>query len=151
MPIIEESFGHWIARLYRSSQTYVATKLAAYGIGRGQHSYMLLLYQQDGITQDYISKALYTDKASVTRALVRLERRGYIERRKDTNDGRNKSVYLTDKARNVKSQVLSVVTSLTYALAEGFSDQEKQQTITMLKHMAENASRAVEKDKKKSL
>jgi len=151
MPIIEESFGHWIARLYRSSQTYVANQLASFGIGRGQHSYMLLLYQQDGITQDYIAKALYTDKASVTRALVRLERRGYIERRKDTIDGRNKSVYLTDKARNVKSQVLSVVTSLTNALAEGFSDREKKQTISMLKHMAENASRAVEQNKKNSL
>ena len=142
MPI-EQSFGHWVARLYRSSENYFAKKLAKLRIGRGQHSFLLVLYRKDGISQDQLARALHINKAAVARALSKLEKKGYVERRKDNADRRNNQVYLTDKARKIKNELLSEINAWTDTLAESLSDTEREQIIELLKRMGDNADRAV--------
>ncbi|MFC1978434.1 MarR family winged helix-turn-helix transcriptional regulator [Chloroflexota bacterium] len=141
MPI-EQLFGHWIARLYRSSQNYFAKKLAKLHIGRGQHSFLLVLFSKDGISQDYLARALHINKAAVARALSKLEQSGYVERKKDDADRRNNYVYLTNKAKKIKTELLSEIGVWTDTLAEGFSDADRKQLIVLLKRMGDNADRA---------
>ena len=141
---IEQSFGHWVARLYRSSQNYFAKKLAKLHIGRGQHSFLLVLYRKDGISQDQLAHALHINKAAVARALSKLEQNGYVIRKKDDADRRNNQVYLTDKARKIKNKLLSEVNAWTDTLAEGLSDTDRKQIIEQLQHMGNNADRAVD-------
>ena len=142
MPI-EQSFGHWIARLHRSGQNYFAKKLAKLHIGRGQHSFLLVLYRKDGISQDQLARALHINKAAVARALSKLEKKGYVERKKDNADRRNNQVYLTDKARKIKNELLSEINAWTDTLAESLNDSERKQVIELLKRMGDNADRAV--------
>jgi len=142
MPI-EQSFGHWVARLYRSSQNYFAKKLAKLHIGRGQHNFLLVLYRKDGISQDQLARALHINKAAVARALSKLEKNGYVVRKKDDADRRNNQVYLTDKARKIKAELLSEVNTWTDTLAEGLSDTDRKQIIEQLKRMDDNADRAI--------
>ena len=144
-----ESFGHWIARLFRISQTHIASKLAQFGIGRGQHSFLLVLFQQDGISQDYLARILSINKAAVARALLKLERSGYVIRQRDKIDRRNNLVYLTEKARSIKAPIFSILTFWTDVLANGFSDTERRQVITLLQRMSENAARDMEQSKAK--
>ena len=142
MPL-EQSFGHWIARLYRSSQNHLASRLAKLHIGRGQHSFLLVLFSKDGISQDNLAQTLHMNKAAVTRALLKLEQNGYVERRKDTADRRNNYIYLTKKAQDIKKQFLSEINSWTDKLARGISNIEQQQLIKLLKRMGNNADQAI--------
>jgi len=145
MPI-EQSFGHWIARLYRSSQNYFAKKMAKLHIGRGQHSFLLVLYRKDGISQDQLARALHINKAAVARALAKLESNGYVKRKKNDADRRNNQVYLTDKARKIKAELLSEVNAWTDTLADDLSDGERKQLIDLLKRLGDNADKAIDKN-----
>lgn len=144
MPI-EQSFGHWIARLYRSSQNYFAKKMAKLHIGRGQHSFLLVLYRKDGISQDQLARALHINKAAVARALAKLQKNGYVERKKYDADRRNNYVYLTDKAKKIKAELLSEVNAWTDTLADDFSAADRKQLIDLLKRMGDNADKAIDK------
>ncbi|MBT3363414.1 MAG: MarR family transcriptional regulator [Chloroflexi bacterium] len=143
MPL-DRSFGHWIARLYRSSQNHHASKLAKLQIGRGQHSFLLVLFRKDGISQDNLARILHMNKAAVARALLKLEQNGYIERRKDEADLRNNYVYLTKKAKDIKQQLFEVVDAWTDTLAAGLTDADRDSLIELLKRMGDNADRASE-------
>ena len=138
----EASFGHWIARLYRSSQNHLAKKLARLHIGRGQHSFLLVLFNKDGVSQDYLAKALNMNKAAVARAVSKLEERGYLRREKDDTDRRNNVVYITEKAKKMKSKLMDVVESWTETLSAGFSVDERKQVVGLLKRMGDNADRS---------
>jgi DNA-binding MarR family transcriptional regulator len=138
----EASFGHWIASLYRSSQNHLAKKLARLHIGRGQHSFLLVLFNKDGVSQDYLAKALNMNKAAVARAVSKLEDRGYLTREKDDSDRRNNLVYLTDKARKIKSKLMDTVESWTDVLSTGLSIEESKQLVGLLKRMGDNADKA---------
>lgn len=146
MPI-EKSFGHWIARLYRSSQNYFAKKLAKLQIGRGQHSFLLVLFRKDGISQDQLARALHINKAAVARALSKLEHNGYVKRKKKDVDRRNNYVYLTEKAKRIKTVLLSEVNIWTDRLADGLSQSDRKQIIDLLRHMGDNADNAMDNNK----
>ena len=140
----EASFGHWIARLYRSSQNHLASRMAKLHIGRGQHSFLLVLFRKDGISQDYLARALHINKAAVARALSKLEKNGYVVRKKDNADRRNNHIYLTNKAKKIKGELLSVADDWTNTLADGFSDADRKKLIVLLKCMGDNADQAID-------
>jgi len=135
-----ESIGRWISILYRIGQTRVAGELEPLGVGKGQHSFLAVLYQGDGISQCDLARVLSMDKGSVARALDKLERAGFVERRRDDTDRRTNLVYLTDRARDIEDRLFSILASWTNTLAEGFTEEERRQTLALLRRMAENAA-----------
>ena len=86
MSVPEESIGRWISVLYRIGQIYIANELEPLQIGRGQHTFLAALFHQDGISQGDLARILHMDKGAVAHALLKLERAGYIERKRDDVD-----------------------------------------------------------------
>lgn len=143
----EESIGRWISVLYRIGQMCIAGQLEPFQIGKGQHAFLTALFQQDGISQGDLAQILRMDKGSVAHALLKLEQTGYVERKRDDADRRINLVYLTEKARSIEAPLFSALSAWTDTLADGFSDEERRQTLMLLQRMAENAARALEKKK----
>jgi len=143
----EESIGRWISILYRIGQVYVTKELESLQIGRGQHAFLTVLFHQEGISQGELARILNMDKGSVAHALQKLEKAGFVERKRDKVDRRINLVYLTEKARSIESRLFLVLASWTDKLADGFSDEERRYTLTLLRRMAENAARALEQKK----
>ena len=140
-----ESPGKWISILYRGGETYIANQLEQLQIKRGQHRFLIELFHKDGVCQGDLVKALSIDKSTAAHALAKLEKNGYVKRKKDNDDKRFVRVYLTEKARKIEEDIFSVLSVWTNAIAIGFSDGEERQLITQLKHMARNADRILEK------
>ena len=147
----EESIGRWIHILHRIGQTYIAHELEPFHIGKGQHSFLTALFHHDGISQNDLASILHMDKGAVAHALRKLERAGYIERKKDAVDRRVNLVYLTAKARELEPVLFSVLSSWTDTLADGFSEEERRHTLSFLRRMSENAARALETQKQRSV
>lgn len=139
----EESIGRWISILYRSSQTWIANELSPCGIGKGQHTFLAELFLREGVSQGELARSLYMDKGAVAHALLKLERAGYVQRQRDLIDRRITHVYLTEKARSIKTTIFSVLSTWTETLAGGFTDEERLQTLKLLQRMAENAAHAL--------
>jgi len=143
MPAHKDSLGRWISILYRCGQTNMSIRLEPYGIGRGQHRFLMELFFHNGMSQGEIAHDLSIDKSTVARALMKLEKAGFVRRERDSTDRRVISVYLTDKAESIKEPLFSVLSNWTYTLADGLADEERNQALALLRHMTDNANRAL--------
>jgi DNA-binding MarR family transcriptional regulator len=135
----EASLGRLVAILYRIGLNHTGKQFEQYGIGGGQFAFLAELFVQDGISQEKLASSICCDKATVARAMQRLESRGYVERKRSTEDGRVKLVYLTDKAHNFKPTLFSVLSNWTDTLAQGLSSDERALVINLLNRLVENA------------
>lgn len=62
------------------------------------------LWHEQGITQQALAERTAKDKACLTNLMNNLEKKGYVYRKEDTNDRRNKLVYLTLRGKHLKSR-----------------------------------------------
>lgn len=134
------SLGKLISCIYRYTQTYLSKELMEYGIGSGQFSFLLFLYREEGVTQDQIARALHVDKATATRALNKLEKEGYIRRKRDSVDKRRYNIYVTDAGRKMYPVLKDISSRWTKILLKDFSENEKDQLFEMISRVMENAS-----------
>jgi DNA-binding MarR family transcriptional regulator len=135
----EKSIGRLVSILYRRGLNHTGKQFKSYGIGSGQFAFLAELFAQDGISQEKLASAICCDKATVARAMQRLESLGYIERKRSVEDGRVKLVYLTGKAHNFKPTLFSVLSNWTDTLAQGLSSDERELVINLLNRLVENA------------
>lgn len=65
-----------------------------------------LIRVRDGGTPIELARAFQVPKTSMTHTLKMLEKRGMVETRSNPDDGRSKQVWLTDKGRETRDQVM---------------------------------------------
>lgn len=143
MSVHKYSLGRWISALYRCGQTNMSIRLEPYGIGRGRHRFLIELFLHNGMSQGEMAHNLNMDKSVVTRALMKLGKAGFVRRERDGTDGRIVRVYLTDKAEGIKEPLLAVLSGWTHTLTDGLADEERNQALALLRHMTDNANRAL--------
>ena len=139
----ERSVGRWVSVLYRFGGVYIGNRLSHLGLGNGAIQFLAYLYLRDGRSQDELATILAIDKGTTTRALHRLESRGLIERRMDNADRRVNRIFLTDKAREHEDEVWAALYDWREALLQGFSVDEREELLSFLRRLVDNAKDAV--------
>lgn len=133
-----ESLGRWISLLYRQGQIYISNELKPYNIGYGQFPFLNVLFKNDGIHQEEISRMLTIDKATTGRALIKLEGEGYVKRVRDTEDRRAYKVFLTPKGRKLQPVLHQILSQWTTILSFDFSEEENEMIKQLLGRMYQN-------------
>lgn len=93
-------------------------------INENQFWILLVLCQEQNISQDRIASMLMVNGATVTRELNDLEKRGLIRRKTDENDRRRKLVSLFDNGFEILESVLDVDYETESQLLNYFSMEE---------------------------
>ena len=137
--------GKYISLLHRKGSIFINRELSNYGIGSGQFMFLLELYIEDGRNQEELSKVLKIDKGTTARAIKKLEEEGYIERFKDEKDKRSNKIYLTQKGRDVKESIFSVLDEWERKMSEHLDESEKELMIKLLKKVCLNIDKQEEK------
>jgi len=73
-----------------------------------QYVTMMALWEQDEVSVKELGKRLYLDSATLTPLLKRLEKHGYVARRRSDMDERSVIISLTQKGRDLREQALRV-------------------------------------------
>lgn len=133
------SIGRWISLLHRYGNVYINEQLKEYNIGAGQYQILAVLYQNEGLSQDEIACFLKMDKGTVARAIAKLEKEGYVERKVFSVDKRIKKLYLTDKAFAFESKLISILLGWTNIITKGLSVDEQEYALKLLYKMSINA------------
>jgi DNA-binding MarR family transcriptional regulator len=97
------------------------------------------LLRQDGLNQQELSERLHVDKATITRMVSKLMKQCYVRREQDPDDKRAYRLFATQQAHDVSSEVRQVLRGWTTVLVEGFSEEEKELAMKLLKRMCDNA------------
>lgn len=129
----------YISIIFRHSQLYIYNRLKKYGIGRGQQTLLLTLYENGAMTQEQLARHLKIDKANITRSIDKLEDEGYVIRQRCENDKRAYHILLTDKAYEVREEIIKTVTNWSDVLTKGMSEDEQVLTLRLLSKMLDNA------------
>ncbi len=142
-----ESLGRWLGMLYRRRDCYYERELARYNIGPGQYRILMGLFwhipdsNQLCVSQKTMSEHLGLNKGAVTRSMKKLEKEGYIERKRSDEDNRKFCISLTEKALELQKELHEIRKRWTRILGEGFSESEKSMAVEIMEKMAGNADR----------
>jgi MarR family transcriptional regulator, organic hydroperoxide resistance regulator len=111
------------------------------GLNYGQPPILFALLDKDGQTQTELSKHRKLTPATITAALQRMEKGGWIVRKTDSEDSRVSRVYLTEKGRNIRLSVEAKMKQLQQETFRNFTDMEKALVRRLFQQMEENLSK----------
>lgn len=101
---------------------YYATALAPFHLTYPQYIVLLTLREHNPLTVNDLGHYLNLDSGTLTPLLKRLEKDGWVQRRRDKIDERRVLVHLTQKALTQKSSIFQRVNSCFDLL--GFSEEK---------------------------
>ncbi|MDL2319303.1 MarR family transcriptional regulator [Eubacteriales bacterium OttesenSCG-928-A19] len=136
----------YIGRLNRVSMLHRSRALEAEGINGVQHSYILRICQNPGITQEELSRVLYVHKSNVTRQTTLLEKEGYLTRVPKKEDRRVWCLFPTDKMLAVFPKVRAMLDEWNAYLLEDFSPEQRALLLDMLDAVLKKARSRVKPD-----
>ncbi|HJG78412.1 MarR family winged helix-turn-helix transcriptional regulator [Phocaeicola barnesiae] len=96
---------------------------------------MSCLWNEQGISQQVLAERTAKDKACLTSLMTNLERKGYVCRREDPKDRRNKLVYLTDEGEAFHQWIAPTLAAYYERLEEILGTDKLKQTEELLKDL----------------
>ncbi|MBC2580812.1 MarR family winged helix-turn-helix transcriptional regulator [Clostridium sp. DJ247] len=124
----------WIGAIHKYSKSFIFEKLKDINMGDGPYiSILTKLYEKDGVSQEELATSIRADKATMTRALLKLEQEGYIQRYSDEKDRRAYKVYLTEKAMNIKSHIIDAHNEWNDIMTRGLTEEEREILFILLR------------------
>lgn len=96
--------------------------LKPFGITYTQYITFLVLWEKDGITVGEIGTRLHLDNGTLTPLLKKMEAQGFITRRRNAEDERKVTVYLTPEGLDMKEQLKDVPLKVGHCLPIGRED-----------------------------
>ena len=131
------SIGKNIGILNRQFNIFLNHELAGSEHNATEFMYIGYLYQNDGITQNDLAKEFFVDKAAITRTLKNMEEKGFVKRVKSKEDGRERRIYLTDKACDYEKLAESIQKKYIGAAGNLLNTQKQQEIETTVSFMVD--------------
>lgn len=141
---MNEVIGKTMSILYRYRQIIINHKLRPYGLGSGQHIFLINIARHEGINQKDLTNLVKFDKATTAKALKKLEENGYIYRQCDEGDRRYNQLFLTEKGGEMMPVIMSTLVEITDDLIQGLTEEEQDHFSRCLETMLNNAITAVD-------
>jgi len=130
----------FITLLFRMFTVYLNQEMPKFRIGTGQYIFLAELFDEDGRSQDDLTRSTFLNKANTARALKKLEELGFIRRVSDGDDQRIKRTYLEPAAREIEEEFWEIVLKWSEILSQDLSRQRQELLLADLEKMADNAS-----------
>ena len=93
------------------------------------------LWAKDGLRQQDLAVSTIKDKATIARALDHLEAENIVVRVPDTNDKRNKRIYLTHKGKELHQQIWPHAVSVMKEVLADIEQQDLEACKRVLEHV----------------
>ncbi len=138
--ILEKSLGHLSARFTRVIQRRINTTLAQHGfpITSDQYSFLVQLWNQNGLPQGVLADKTVRDKTTMTRLAAGLESQGLITRLPSPSDARERLVFLTDKGKEVMDKATGLVRQILAEAQAGIDETELETCRDVLRRACNN-------------
>lgn len=134
-----QRIGRYIAEIHRASGIYFTKRFNKFGIGSGQCLFLLTLYDNNGMTQEKLTKKLKLDKATTARAIKKLEDEGYVKRIKKEDDRRAYNLMITEKAEEIKEEVYSIMNEWESMIKNCIKREEAEELLILLGKLANSS------------
>ncbi len=110
---------------------------AGYDLSREQYELLQVLWTEDHVNQQTISKRLQKDKYNVTKLLNTLTKRGFVQRKMCQEDKRNNFVVLTEKGMEAQKALTRIEEQVHGDLTFTIAPQEIKSCEWVLKKLTD--------------
>ena len=98
------------------------------------------LWREDGQRQQDLADVVRKDKTSITRLIDGMEKRDLVVRIPDRLDRRQKLIYLTDKGKRLREELMQIVQSTSLGAQEGIKPEHLDVFRDVLAKLRDNLS-----------
>ncbi len=119
---------------------HVEQRLHELGITPQQFALLVLVERNPGSRQSLIAKARGLDKSTLVPMIDRLEREDLLERRPMAGDRRMKTIWLTDKGKELLQQASPAVAATDESLGSNLTVEERTELVRLLKKLRQDIS-----------
>ena len=113
-------------------------RLSKYDLVKGQANLLILIRDNDGITQNELAEIIGIKDSSMSVRLDKLERNGYIVREIDVENLKRKKIYITAEGKTASVQCRKILREYEEKLYEGFTAKDKKQFQKYIGKMLDN-------------
>ena len=96
------------------------------GVGTAEIDCIHAVRHHPGITQTELAAALNTDKPAIARRTASLERKGYLRREPNPEDGRSQLLYPTEQAEGLRNAKAEAESAFYDYLMEGMDEETRE-------------------------
>lgn len=136
----EESLGYAVNLLGRLFARALDRRLNRHGVTLGQFPILLVLWEQEGITQSEIARRLDIEQPTVANTLKRMERDALVSLSPDPGNRRQVLIGLTDKGRDLQAPLIAEAQAVNARASQGLGAADSERFFALLRHMAANLS-----------
>jgi DNA-binding MarR family transcriptional regulator len=115
------------ANVCRLATVRLRSHIERIGLHSSQGRVLVHLHQQDDVPQWRIARAMNTSPAAMTSILQRMERDGWITRRRDPHDQRTVRIKLSEKAKALEDDVRAAFMQIEEEMSSAYTDEEKRE------------------------
>jgi DNA-binding MarR family transcriptional regulator len=114
-----------LAKAYQKAHGLFKKRLLPYGLTPIQHLILEALWLEDGISQKDIGMRLVLDRATLSGVLDRMSSGGWITKEQDPEDKRTLCICLTDKGKDLTSNLAGERNQANEELLSSLNLEEK--------------------------
>lgn len=131
-----EKLGDLVMNIYKNLKTKIERDLKHYDIGMGQMQILMTFFNdiENTLTQNDLVKLVGVDKGNISRSVLKLLEKGYIEQ----SDINKKGYRLTTKGVNLKSEIVPIFINLNALITKDIDPSDINQTLITLTKISEN-------------
>lgn len=135
----DNSFGYLMRRVVQIMVSQADKRLDTHGLTQAQWTPMFMISKGECNTLAALSRELQLDAGALTRTLDRLEAKGLCRRERSTEDRRVVHLALTPEGEAAIAPVPGVLCEVSNRLLEGFTRDEWQTLMTLMRRLLANA------------
>ncbi|MFP3126365.1 MarR family winged helix-turn-helix transcriptional regulator [Ectobacillus funiculus] len=131
-----------IGMIARALDSISNIEFKEFELTKGQYLYLVRICENPGIIQEKLAEMIKVDRTTAARAIKKLEMNGFIEKKEDKHNKKNKKLFPTEKGKNVYPFIKREHDFSDIVALEGFSETEVETIFNLLQRVRKN----VEKD-----
>lgn len=105
------------------------------GITYTQYIVFMVLWEKDDITVSELGKKLYLDSGTLTPLLKKMEKEGFLTRKRSAEDERRVEIKLTKKGRDLKKKAIDVPKNVGECIKGKLSEKDAKSLYELLYKM----------------
>ncbi|PAD40637.1 MarR family transcriptional regulator, partial [Bacillus sp. 7520-S] len=90
-----------IGMIARALDSISNIEFKEYDLTKGQYLYLVRICEQPGIIQEKLAEMIKVDRTTAARAIKKLEKNGFIEKKEDAHNKKIKKLFPTQKGERV--------------------------------------------------
>jgi MarR family transcriptional regulator, organic hydroperoxide resistance regulator len=128
-------------RASKLARTAADEAMSRHGVRVGQNLVLEVLWDEDGLTPGELAERLHVARPTIVKSTARMQAAGLLERRRDHHDARLVRLWLTPRARAVRSAIETERDALAQRMLAGVTDDQREALLEALRRIVDELGR----------